>query len=101
MIQAKFAAREISTSKATATIAMLIVGTLISPLAHAQVEGRTLSGLVADESGAVVAGAKVSIRNPASGTGRDVSTNAHGLYAAPNFCPALTRWLSRQTGSRG
>ena len=76
-----------SAAMAVAFMALPILITLSAPAAHAQVAGATLSGLVADESGAVVAGAKVAINNPSSGTSRDVITNANGLYTAPNLLP--------------
>src|SRR6202051_656275 len=54
---------------------------------NAQVVGATLSGVVADSSGAAVPAAKISIRNVATGDLRDVSSNADGLYSAPNLLP--------------
>jgi hypothetical protein len=56
--------------------------------AHAQLAGANLSGVVTDESGSAVAGAKVSIKNLANGTIREVVTNTDGVYAAPNLAPA-------------
>jgi outer membrane receptor protein involved in Fe transport len=53
----------------------------------AQVTGATLSGSVTDDSGAAVAGAKISIRNVASGVVREAATNADGFYTAPNLLP--------------
>jgi hypothetical protein len=55
--------------------------------ADAQVSGATLSGVVADSSGAAVPAAKVSIKNGATGDVREVSSNADGLYSAPNLLP--------------
>src|SRR5229473_2078354 len=55
--------------------------------AYAQVSGATLSGTVTDPSGAVIAGAKVSITNKATGVTRDVTTDAAGFYSAPNLLP--------------
>jgi hypothetical protein len=70
-----------------------ILGALILTLfftesaANAQLAGANLSGVVSDESGAPIPGAKVSIKNPATGVVRDLETNADGLYVAPNLPP--------------
>jgi hypothetical protein len=69
------------------SIGLLLLLISIVP-AHAQLAGANLSGVVSDESGAAVAGAKVSIKNLANGDVREVSTNADGLYSAPNLAPA-------------
>ncbi len=53
----------------------------------AQVTGATLSGVVSDVKGAVIAQATVSIRNVATGTTREVTTNGDGFYSAPNLLP--------------
>src|SRR3984957_15993551 len=54
---------------------------------NAQVVGATLSGVVADSSGAAVPAAKISIRNVSTGDIREVSANVDGLYSAPNLLP--------------
>jgi Carboxypeptidase regulatory-like domain/TonB dependent receptor len=54
---------------------------------NAQVVGATLSGVVADSSGAAVPAGKISITNVATGDLREVSSNADGLYSAPNLLP--------------
>jgi Carboxypeptidase regulatory-like domain/TonB dependent receptor len=54
---------------------------------NAQVVGATLSGVVADSSGAAVPAAKISIRNVGTDDLREVSSNADGLYSAPNLLP--------------
>ncbi len=55
----------------------------------AQVVGATLSGTVTDQSGGVVPNASVSIRSSATGITRDVTTNADGIYSAPNLQPGV------------
>jgi Carboxypeptidase regulatory-like domain/TonB dependent receptor len=73
--------------------AAVLVGTFflwafILPIpSHAQLAGSNLSGVVSDESGAAVANAKVSIKNLATGDVRDATTNADGVYSAPNLLP--------------
>src|ERR1700730_12276620 len=55
---------------------------------NAQLAGANLSGVVSDESGAPIVGAKVSIKNLATGDAREVETNTDGLFFAPNLAPA-------------
>src|SRR6202049_2247825 len=59
----------------------------LTPRIYAQVSGATLSGTCTDQSGAAVAGARVSIRNTATGVSTDVTTNTSGFYSAPNLLP--------------
>ena len=54
---------------------------------HAQAVGATLTGTVTDPSGAVIPNADVVILNTATGETRSVSTNAAGIYSAPNLQP--------------
>jgi outer membrane receptor protein involved in Fe transport len=55
--------------------------------ANAQVAGATLTGTVTDSSGATLPSAQVSITDVATGVTRTVSSNAAGLYIAPNLLP--------------
>ena len=55
--------------------------------ANAQVTGATLTGTITDASGAVVAGAQISIKNSATGSTRDVTSDTNGYYVAPNLTP--------------
>ncbi len=52
---------------------------------HAQVTGATLNGTVTDASGAVIAGAQVSIKNTSTGITKDATTDSAGFYTAPNL----------------
>jgi outer membrane receptor protein involved in Fe transport len=54
---------------------------------RAQVAGATLSGVVSDAKGAVIAQANVSIQNLATGVTREATTNGDGFYSAPNLLP--------------
>ncbi len=53
--------------------------------AYSQVTGATLSGTVTDASGAVIAGAAVSVKNTATGVSRDTTSDSAGLYTFPNL----------------
>ena len=57
--------------------------------ANAQLAGATLSGQVLDQSGAVVADAKLVIRNNATGDIRTATTNGKGLYSAQSLQPGI------------
>src|SRR3984893_8932416 len=59
----------------------------LTPRIYAQVSGATLSGTITDQSGAAVAGARVSIRNTATGVSTNVTANASGFYSATNLLP--------------
>jgi hypothetical protein len=59
---------------------------LSAPLTHAQTTGQ-LTGIVLDPSGAVIAGAEVTLTDQANGIARVVQTNRQGLYAFPAMVP--------------
>ena len=63
---------------------ILFLGSL--PL-YSQVVGGSLSGTVADESGAAIPKATVSIMNVATSVTTNVTTNGQGIYNAPNLLP--------------
>jgi hypothetical protein len=68
---------------------MLALVVILSSSVHAQVSGATLTGTVMDASGAVIANAKISIKNTATDVTRDVTTDSSGLYSAPNLQPGI------------
>ena len=63
---------------------MILLGTLLSPAARAQLGG-SISGLVSDSSGGTVVGATVTIRNRETGAERSVSTDDTGRYNAASL----------------
>src|ERR1019366_10114250 len=71
-----------------ATVALLLGMGTSSRLA-AQVVGGTLAGTVTDPSGGAVPNAAVSVKANATGVSTDVTTNADGLYTAPNLTPGV------------
>lgn len=64
-----------------------LVGLFWGARTNAQLAGATLSGVVSDASGGPVPSANLSIKNTATGVVRDVTTDADGLYSAPNLLP--------------
>src|SRR3984893_18548270 len=77
-----------------------ILGILGTSQAYAQVAGATLSGTVKDSSGAVIPNAQISITDVATGVSRSVSSNAAGLYTAPNLLPGTYEVRVTSTGFR-
>lgn len=57
---------------------------------EAQSSSATLSGTVEDEKGAVVAGASVSVADPARGLKRTVTTNENGTFTVPLLPPSTS-----------
>ncbi|GIU75410.1 MAG: hypothetical protein KatS3mg004_2497 [Bryobacteraceae bacterium] len=70
--------------RVTAVAAVLL---LSGALALAQSDNASISGIVRDPSGAVVANAKVIVKNEATGFERVATTNESGLYNVPNLPP--------------
>jgi Carboxypeptidase regulatory-like domain/TonB dependent receptor-like, beta-barrel/TonB-dependent Receptor Plug Domain len=70
-----------------AALVVLIATALVPVPIDAQVTGATLSGTITDSSGAIIPRAEVTITNSATAVSRAVTTNADGLYAAPNLLP--------------
>src|SRR4029079_12083772 len=63
-----------------------LVLALLLPLAalgQSQAAGGSIEGTVTDESGAVLPGVTVSIKNPANAVSRDATTDARGVFRAP------------------
>jgi hypothetical protein len=77
---------------------VLFLSFFILPQARGQVAGATLSGTVTDSSGAVIAGAQVSIRDVNTGVTRTVTSSASGFYTAPNLQPATYEIITTAPG---
>ena len=67
----------------------LTLGFLAPIPVYSQVVGGTLSGTITDASGAAVPNARVSIKNGATGVITNVTSNAQGIYNAPNLLPGI------------
>jgi hypothetical protein len=66
---------------------ILTLGFLISTPVYSQIVGGTLSGTVTDSSGAAIPNATIAIKNEATGVTTNATSNAQGLYNAPNLLP--------------
>ncbi|UCF37363.1 MAG: TonB-dependent receptor [Acidobacteriota bacterium] len=67
---------------------MFVVAFAFFPLAFGQGERGAITGVVSDESGAVIPGVEVTILNQATGVARTVVTSETGVYRAPYLPPA-------------
>ena len=72
-------------------LALLGLLTILSIPAFSQSTGGRILGRVADPTGAVLAGVKVTLTNEATGATRDTQTNASGDYTFRGSC---ARYLS-------
>lgn len=59
-----------------------------------------ISGAVTDETGAAIAGAKVTARNTGTGETREFETGASGTYVIPQLIPGAYQVTAERTGFR-
>src|SRR5258708_33459814 len=70
-------------------VVLSAVACLTSQHTYAQAPVGTISGVVADESGAVIPNAAIKIRNKATGAERDLVSNGDGSFSAPALPAAV------------
>ena len=70
------------------TYVLIVIATLLSLNAFAQTGGQ-ITGLVTDSSGAVVAGAEITVVNPETNFTRSSTTNSTGNYTFPVLQPGV------------
>src|ERR1700730_9928711 len=68
-------------------ICLAVVSCHSAAMSQAQSNAADLQGFVRDPKGAVVAGATVTARNPATNSTRDATTNDDGFYKITNLSP--------------
>src|SRR5215470_2421556 len=78
----------------TCIVSILFLSTAV----HAQVERGTVTGLVTDSSGAVIVGARVSIRNVSTNIETKTQSNSAGIYYLPSLPPGQYELRIEQTG---
>jgi hypothetical protein len=87
------ASLRISRSKATPVLVLVVLATALSLAFSISLRAQTttstgsIQGLVTDPSGAVVSGARVSIRNKGTNQTSETSTNSSGAYASGALIP--------------
>src|ERR1700687_4781097 len=78
---------------------VLAIGVIFCALVvSAQVSTATISGVVQDQSGAVIAGAMVTIRNVDTGAVRTLTSDAGGRYLAPDLALGSYEVQGQQSG---
>jgi hypothetical protein len=82
--------------RTTPQFLLALVLSIIS--ASAQTVTATLSGTVKDQSGAVLPGARLTLRNIANGTTRAATTDAQGRYSLPTLDPGIYELRVEQAG---
>jgi hypothetical protein len=70
-------------------VRLLFLALLMSLSAFAQSDVASISGYVRDASGAIVPGAKVTVKNESVDIVRSVNTNNEGYYVVPTLPPGL------------
>lgn len=81
-------------------VATLFAALLLAPAAFAQQTDATVSGTVADPSGAHVVGATVTALNVATGVAVPASTNEAGVYSLPPLPPGKYTFTAEHPGFR-
>jgi Carboxypeptidase regulatory-like domain/TonB dependent receptor-like, beta-barrel len=76
----------------------LLMMAIAAPIAIAQSVSGTILGTVTDSSGAIVAGAKVTIINEGTALTRTVTSDVNGEYTAPNLPTGHYTVMTEMTG---
>ncbi len=77
-------------SKMSKLAVVLCLFALLGVSAWGQGIFATLTGVVSDPSGALVSGAKVTLKDAASGSARETTTNSDGYFTLLRFRSAHT-----------
>jgi len=82
----------------TLTALTVLAALLVAPLAQAQMISGTLSGTVLDQSGAVIANAKITLVNQATKDTRRTASNGSGYFSFTGLLPATYTLKVEMTG---
>jgi len=77
---------------------LLLVALLAVGATKAQTPTGTIIGVVTEETGALVAGARITITNRSTGLSRNVDTSADGDYSAASLPPGVYRVTAEAAG---
>src|SRR5262249_51113445 len=78
--------------------ALLLVSLFATMFAFGQAEQGTVTGVVTDPTGAVVAGATVTATNTATGFKRTATSSGTGSYVIPALPPAVYQITAEKSG---
>jgi len=84
-----------STARCATRFLVVLLCLISSTLLLAQGTGGRIIGRVADATGAVLANAKVTLVNEATGVSRETTTNESGDYTSSRSLSAATAWNQR------
>jgi hypothetical protein len=76
-----------NTARFIVAAGVLLFSVLAGVTLRAQASGAALSGTMVDTSGKVVVGAKLSVKNLATGQSVEAQTDSAGIYAVTNLAP--------------
>jgi hypothetical protein len=79
-------------------VVLLVMVCALCAVGFSQKTTGDISGSVSDPSGAVLAGATISIENPGTGLKRTVTTSASGTYSLPELPPGIYKMTATATG---
>ncbi|HXP82340.1 MAG TPA: carboxypeptidase regulatory-like domain-containing protein [Verrucomicrobiae bacterium] len=80
------------------TVVLLICIVIFSLPANGQVAGGAITGTVSGESGSVMPGVNISVKEVTTGISRSVTTNTAGLYNVPDLSPGTFEMTVSATG---
>jgi outer membrane receptor protein involved in Fe transport len=81
-----------------ALVALLACVALFEPLASAQITRGSIAGNVRDESGAIVAGAQVTVTSPGKNITRNATTDDEGFYRVGALDPGIYTVMVERAG---
>lgn len=81
-------------------VAVITIVSMAVPFSFGQTELATVFGRITDQSGAVVAGAEIEIRNVETNSSSIATTNSDGLYSIPSLHPGHYVISVRKSGFR-
>src|SRR5215210_725674 len=79
-------------------VALLACVALFEPLASAQITRGSIAGNVRDESGAVIAGAAITVTSPGRNVTRNATTDDEGFYRIGALDPGTYTVVVERTG---
>jgi hypothetical protein len=88
---------KVRAAKMAPAVGTLILFLLIPEPSHAQVAA-TLTGIITNQSGAIVPNAKISVRNLVTGQSAETQANSDGRYNVPNLTPGDYEVLASAEG---
>src|SRR5438874_7596672 len=86
------------TRKLVGFVCLVVVSLVYGTLAVAQTSSAKISGVVADQSGGVLPGVQVTVRNVGTGVARNFTTDERGRYTAPELVPGAYEVTASLTG---